>query len=91
MKILTTQTTENLLLELHDKLVSYSNKTDFYNFYTSDVQRLMNEFQVVTDGNYKKSDLIVIAEKLNKLIEANELSLKAYDLINSISYLRTNL
>ena len=91
MKILTTQTSENLLLELHEKLVSYSSREDFYNFYCSEVDKLMNEFQVVTDANYKKNDLIVIAKKLNKLIQANELSLKAYKLVNSISYLRTNL
>ena len=91
MKILTTQTTENLLLELHEKLVSYSNRDDFYNFYCLEADKLMDEFQIVTDGNYKKSDLILIAKKLNKLIQANELNLKAYELVNSISYLRTNL
>tara|TARA_B100001094_G_scaffold226330_2_gene220761 strand:- start:6352 stop:6627 length:276 start_codon:yes stop_codon:yes gene_type:complete len=91
MKILTTQTKENLLLNLHDKLVSYSNRTDFYNFYPLEAEKLMKEFQIVTDGNYKKHDLVVIAKKLNKIIKCNDLSYQAYKLINSISYNRTNL
>lgn len=84
MKILTTQTSENLLLELHEKLVSFSNREDFYNFYCLEAEVLMKQFQIVTDGNYKKSDLIVIVKKLNKIIKANQLSCKAYKLINSL-------
>lgn len=84
MRVLTTQSTEKLLLDLHRNLVFYSNRNDFYNFYPLEAEKLMDDFQIVTDGNYKKNDLVIIAKKLNKLIKANELSYQSYKLINSI-------
>ena len=84
MRLLTTQNTEQLLLDLHKHLVIYSNRNDFYNFYPLEAEKLMNDFQILTDGKYKKNDLVIIAKKLNKLIKANELSYQAYKLINSI-------
>ena len=69
---------------MHNKLVDYSNRNDFYNFYPLEAEKLMNDFQIITDRHYLKNDLICIAQKLNKLIKANELSYEAYKIINSI-------